>query len=54
MTQIAMEVYETNDFKRYGEKIHFFDNIKVGSFFEKMIEKATWRIEGVCFGHQRR
>ena len=27
MTQIAMEVYETNDFKRYGEKIHFYDNI---------------------------
>ena len=36
MTQIAMEVYETNDFKRYGEKIHFFDNIKKPELLERI------------------
>jgi len=36
MTQLAMEVYETNDFKRYGEKIHFFDNIKKPELLERI------------------
>ena len=43
MTQIAMEVYETNDFKRYGEKIHFFDNIKKPELLERIV---TMNYEG--------
>ena len=34
--ELAMEVYETNDFKRYGEKIHFFDNIKKPELLERI------------------
>lgn len=43
MTQIAMEVYETNDFKRYGEKIHFYDNIKKPELLERI---ETMNYEG--------